>query len=202
VVQYRVADAVKYVLSADKREDILNRLCEASLARVLTRSGIDGVLRDGRAEVTAAMNAELDERLRSYGLGVRVLGVSLTDVQVPMEVQPDFAAAQAALSDKNRKRFEASSRAETMRIAAKGTARSIEEGAKSDAKRVVVLAKARAGSFLTLLGEFGRARHLTVQNLYLDAIRDLTPKIRRKILLTPDEPIDLSIIGSDGRGGR
>ena len=49
VVQYRVADPAKFVLAADDREAILGRLAEASLAQALSRRGVDGALRDGRA---------------------------------------------------------------------------------------------------------------------------------------------------------
>ena len=29
-----------------------------------------------------------------------------------------------------------------------------------------------------------------------DALRDLLPRVRRKLILTPEEPIDLSILGA------
>ena len=59
----------------------------------------------------------------------------------------------------------------------------------------MTLARSRAGRFLALLAEAEKARGLTVRRLYLDTVRDLLPKVRRKLVLTPDEPIDLSILG-------
>ncbi len=200
VVQYRVSDPLRFVLAADRRDDILDRLCEASLARVLTRTRIDGVLRDQRPEVSAELLSDLEKRASQYGLGVRIMGVSLTDVQVPIEVQPDFAAAQTALSDKERRQFEAKTRAETMMIAAKGSAKAIDETARSEARRTVELANARASRFIAILSEFQRARSATAKGLYLTAIRDMTTRVRRKIV-TPDEPVDLSVIGGERPAG-
>ena len=115
----------------------------------------------------------------------------------PAEVQPDFAAAQAAKSDLDRKATEAKSRAETVLIAAKAKARSIENSARAGSARSIDLAQARASRFLALLSESERSRRLTIRRLYLDAVRDLLPKVRRKILLTPQESVDLSVFGVD-----
>ena len=66
--------------------------------------------------------------------------------------------------------------------------------ARARADRAVVLARSRAGRFLALLAEADRARALTVRRLYLDTLRELLPRVKRKLVLTPEEPIDLSII--------
>ncbi len=195
VVQYRVADPVRFVLATDDREFTLSRMAESSLARALSRRGIEAALRDGRADIAIDVRDDLDRASRSYGLGLTILGVSLTDAQPPLEVQPDFAAAQSARSDLERKGNEARSRAETVAIAAKSKARAIDESARAEADRGVALAKARASRFLSLLAEAERSRRLTVRRLYLDSLHDLLPKVRRKILLTPDEPVDLSLFG-------
>ena len=195
VVQYRVADPTRFVTAADDREGTLRRLAESCLARSLGRRGIEGALRDGRAAIAADVQAALDESARRYGLGLAVLGVSLTDAQPPAEVQPDFAAAQSARSDLDRKRNEAKARAEAVLIAAKAKARTTEEAARAGADRAMALAKGRAARFVALLAEAERSRRLTVRRLYLDGLRDGLARVRRKVLLTPDEPVDLSLFG-------
>ena len=197
VVQYRVADPVKFALAADDREGALRRLAEASLARALARRGVDGALRDGRAAIAADVQAALERSAGDYGLGLAVLGVSLTDAQPPVEVQPDFASAQSARSDLDRKRNEARARAEAVLIAARAKARTTEEVARAEADRVVAMARGRADRFVALLAEADRSRRLTVRRLYLDGLRDGLARVRRKVLLTPDEPIDLSLFGPE-----
>ena len=54
-------------------------------------------------------------------------------------------------------------------------------------------AKIIAGA--ALLAEADRSRALTVSRLYRDALRDLLPRVRRKVLMTPDEPVDLGLFG-------
>lgn len=197
VVQYRVADPARFVLAAEGREATLNRLAESCLARALARRGIDGALRDGRAAIADDVRASFDDAARGYGLGLAVLGVSLTDARPPAEVQPDFTAAQSARSDLDRKHHEAEARAESVRIDARAKARAAEEVARAAADRTLTLARGRADRFLALLAEAGRSRGLTVRRLYLDALRDGLARARRKVLLTPDEPIDLSLFGPE-----
>jgi hypothetical protein len=58
-----------------------------------------------------------------------------------------------------------------------------------------VPSRGQAERVLALLAEADRSRALTVRRLYRDALRDLLPRVRRKVLLTPEEPVDLSLFG-------
>jgi len=196
-VQYRVADPVAFALRTGAVEPLLSRLAEASLARALARRGIDTTLRDGRAAAAQDAQAEIDRAARRYGLGVAVLGVSLTDARPPSEVAPDFAAAQSARSEHDRRLNEAKTRAATTVTEARSQARTRLEQARARADRTITLARARAGRFLALLTEAAKARPLTARRLYLETLRDLLPKVRRKIVLTPDDPLDLSVFGAN-----
>ncbi len=196
VVQYRVADPVAFALRAAEADPLLARLAEASLSRSLSRRGIDDALRSGRAEVARDVEADLSRMVGAYRLGVAVLGVSLTDARPPAEVAPDFAAAQTARSTRDRRVNEAKTYEATLLPAARAEARARTERASARADRAVALARARAGRFLAMLDEVDRSRPLTIRRIYRDALRELLPRVRRKLVLTPDEPVDLSVIGA------
>jgi membrane protease subunit HflK len=195
VVQYRVADPVAFVLRTEQFEPLMARLTESCLARALSRRGIDAALRLDRAAIARDVASELARSVAAQRLGVTILGVSLTDARPPGEVAPDFAAAQAARSEHDRRINEAKTYAATTRTAARSQAQARIDRAHALADRTVVLARSSAVRFLSLLAEADRSRALTVRRLYLDTLRDLWPRVRRKLVLTPDEPIDLSILG-------
>ncbi len=111
VLQYRVANPVAFVTRAEDHVALLTRLGESSLTRALSRRGIDAALRTGRAAIARDVEADLRRRLQSYGLGLSILSVHLTDARPPVEVQPDFAAAQAAVSERDRRINEAKTHA-------------------------------------------------------------------------------------------
>jgi membrane protease subunit HflK len=195
IVQYRVADPTAFVLRAADVEPLLTRLTEASLARAMARRGIDGVLRHERAQVVREAEGELVHAIERLGIGLAILGVSLTDARPPGEVASDFAAAQAAQSEHDRRINEARTYAATVLPAAQAQALARTEQAQAKANRAVAMARSRASRFLALLSEADRSRRLTIRRLYLDALRDVLPRVQRKLVLTPEEPIDLSILG-------
>jgi membrane protease subunit HflK len=197
VVQYRVADPSAFVRAGDRVAPLLSRLAGSTLASALAGRSIDAVLHAERSEVARTAASRLADGCDHYGLGLAILGVSLTEARPPAEVEPDFAATQAARSDRERRLREASTMAATTRAAARAEADARITRARANADRTVLLARAHAGRFLALLDEARSERRLTVLRLYRDAIRDLLPHVRRKILLTPDEAVDLSVFGTD-----
>ncbi len=198
VVQYRVADPVPFVLAGDRVEPLLSRLAESSLARALAGRSIDEVLHGHRAEVAREATATLSELSNHCKLGLSILSVQVIEARPPAEVEPDFIAAQAARNVRDQRLSEAKSRAETTRTAAQAEAQARLVRAESAADRLVTLAHARADRFNALLVEVRRDRALTVRRLYRDALQDLLPRLRRKLLIAHDEPVDLSIIEGGG----
>ena len=199
VVQYRVADPAAYVLRAADRDRLLARATEASLARALASRGVDAPLRSGRSDVARDVQEGLARSVERLGLGVAILGVNLTDARPPIEVEPAFLEAQSAQSERDRRIDEAQALAGLTRPAAIATAQGSLDEAHARSERGVALASAQAERFLGLLAEADRSRALTVRRLYRDALRDLLPRVRRKILMTPDEPVDLGLFGTGPR---
>ncbi len=183
VVQYAVSDPHAYVTRALDLGELLPRLAESSLTKTLARRGIDEALRADRAAVAREAQADLSRAVADLELGITVLGLSLTDARPPAEVAPDFAAAEAAQSDRDRRTREAHSYAVALLPAADASARVTLDEAHARADRAVAIAGSRSSRFLALLAEADRARSLTVRRLYLDALREILPRVRRKVVV-------------------
>ncbi|WP_435010572.1 protease modulator HflK [Tundrisphaera lichenicola] len=196
VVQYRVSHPISFVLRSEDRDRLLVRMTEASATRALATRGIDQPLRSGRSEIAREIQTSLASSADALDLGVSILGINLTDARPPIEVEPAFAEAQSAQSERDRKLVEAASLARNMRPATLASAGTRIDEANARASRSAEMARAQAGRFLTLLAEADRSRPLTIRRLYRDALRELMPRVRRKILMTPDEPVDLGLFGS------
>ena len=197
VIQYRVADPPAFALRSADAKRLLTRSAEAALTRALSRVGIDAALREGRPLAAREVEADLARSADRLGLGVAILGVSLTDARPPAEVQADFDAAQSAQSGRDRRLQEAQSYGDATLFHADAAGHSRIDAAHADADRTAALARAKAEAFLALLAEADRSRRLTVRRIYLDALRDILPRVGRKLVLTPDEPVDLSILGAE-----
>ena len=130
-----------------------------------------------------------------HHLGLEILGVSLTDARPPAEVAAEFSAAQSAESSRDRRITDAGTEAETRLTAARASAQSLVEKARTAAQNKLVASRAQAEKFLALLAEVRRARELTCQRVYLDAMTSLLSKVRRKVVLPPGDSVDLSVLG-------
>ncbi|MFO0955932.1 MAG: SPFH domain-containing protein [Isosphaeraceae bacterium] len=201
-VQYRIDDPLAYLTSARDTPAILARLAESDLAASIARSTIDDALAAGGAAVSAEAEARLRSDADAQRLGLAILGVRLTYLRPPGEVQADFDAAQSERSRADRARIEAESRARVLESEARAAASARETAALAKADRAVSTASAKADRFEALLEEARRDRQLTARRLYRDALRDLMPKVGRKVVVGDDEPVDLSVLGIDGPPGR
>ena len=197
-LQYRVVDPVAHALTGERASDLLCRAAEASLVRALARRGVDAVLRADRGPTARETRDTLQAIADRHRLGVLILGVSLTDARPPAEVAADFVEAQAAESRRD-DRIQVARAYESVQAAtAASRGEALRESGRADASRTLLEARAEADRFLALLAEVRRSRTLTVQRLYIETIPSLLGRVRRKLILPPGEPLDLTVMDSTG----
>jgi membrane protease subunit HflK len=194
-VQYRVARPVDYVVRVDQIEPLLATSAEASVSRALAVRGVDAVLRSDRQAVAREVERDLQSAADRYQSGISILGVSLTDAHPPTEVEADFAAAQSAESERNRRVNEAESYGETTATASRAAAQAKVDAAHTAAQQTVLIAQADAQRFLLLLTEAARSRSLTMRRLYIESMQSLLDGVKRKVVLPPGGDIDLTVLG-------
>jgi membrane protease subunit HflK len=194
-VQYRVRDPANFVLRAERVEPILIRAAEAAIAAALSHRGVDAVLRVERQQVADLAQRDLQLAADRLALGVTILGVSLIDTRPPAEVAADFAAAQAAESERDRRTNDAWTYMEVQATTAASEGRAAIDAGRAAAERALVSARAEAQHFLALFAAAQRSRSLTVRRLYIESIQALLDRVKRKLILPPGESIDLTVLG-------
>jgi membrane protease subunit HflK len=195
-VQYRVVRPADFVLRSEQVEPLLTMAAEASVSRAIAVRGVDAVLRSDRQAIARDVEHDLETAADRYSLGVMLLGMSLTDARPPKEVEADFAAAQSAESQRDRRINEATSYAETTSTAARSMAQAKLESAHAVAERTVLSARAGGQRFTALLAEADRSRSLTMRRLYIESLQSLLGRVKSKLILSPGEAIDLTILGT------
>jgi len=201
-IQYRAANPADYVLRAEQLEPLLSRLAEAALTRAMAARSVDGVLRSERQAVAQDVERGLQSTSEAYHLGVAILGVNLTHTRPPGEVEADFAAAQSAESQRERRINEARSYAETTATTARSRAQAILEAAHAAAERRTLTTSAQAERFCVLLAEAQRARSLTIRRIYIESLQALLDRVKAKIVLPPGDSVDLTVLGSQDEPAR
>lgn len=197
-LQYRVSDAVARAILGEGSEDLLARAAEAGLSRALARRGVDATLRSDRGRIAQEVRDELQSVADSNRLGIRILGVSLTDARPPSEVAADFAEAQAAES-RREGRIQVARSYESVQVAtAAARGEAVRESARAEANRLLLAARADADRFLALLAEARKSPDLTRRRIYIESVQAMLEGVRRKLILPPGQSLDLTVLGRPG----
>jgi membrane protease subunit HflK len=134
-------------------------------------------------------------------LGVRILGVSLTDARPPVEVAADFAEAQQAESRRDDRINVARTYEAVQQATAVSRGEALREAARAEAGRTRFAARAEADRFLALLAGARRSPDLARRRLYIETVQSLLERVRRKLILPPGDSVDLTVLGLGDRAG-
>jgi membrane protease subunit HflK len=169
-VQYRVADAQKYLYQVSDPDKTLKDMVESALREVVGRNNMDFVLTEGRNEVVSKVQALAQEKLDDYQAGLMVTSINLQDAQPPEQVQAAFSDVVKAREDRERLINEAEAYANDILPKARGQASRMLEESRAYYDRVIAEATGRASRFASVQTEYEKAPEVTRKRLYIDAI--------------------------------
>lgn len=213
VVQYRIADLQSFLFEVDDPGDsdrgipsgrpdgrTLRDIAETALRQVVGSRNIDDVLTTEKEQVQTEVLLKMRELSADYHTGIDVLQVLLQNVNPPLEVQSAFEDVVRAREDKARliNLAEAYQAAEIPK--ATGEAAKITEAAKGFKQGRIARAQGEADGFDAILEGYLRSPDITRQRLYLEAMEEILPGVRKFILsdsgVLPFLPLDGGISGS------
>ncbi|MFO0959433.1 MAG: FtsH protease activity modulator HflK [Isosphaeraceae bacterium] len=192
-LQYRVADPAAFLFGSAKAEQALALEAESALSQSLASRGIDDLLTTGRNEVADQIVRLVQSRADRDGLGVSIRAARLSRVSPPSPVAPAFADADRARSDRRQKITQADEYRDRAMADARGLQREIADKAAADRDRLVRVAQGESERFRKVLAEASKAPEATRNRLYLEAIGEILPRFRRKVVVEPGNA-DLGIV--------
>lgn len=169
-VQYRIKDAKDFIFNVRGPDETLKQATESALRAVIGKSKMDFVLTEGRSEVVAKTQTELQKMLDDYGTGIVVTSVNLVEAQPPEEVQGAFSDAIKAREDEQRFINEAQAYSNEVIPKARGAASRIVQESEAYKERVKSEAEGDASRFNQLLAVYKIAPEVTRKRLYLETM--------------------------------
>jgi membrane protease subunit HflK len=166
---------------------------ESELARRIARSEVDAVLTTEKLAIQDAVLAAAQKRLNDYRAGVRLSSVNIETVAAPPEAAGAFRDVASARADTARIVSEAESYANDLLPRARGEARQMTESAEAYRASRINEAGGDAARFTAVAAEYAKAPEVTSSRLYIEALEQILPKIR-KLILDPNSHLDVSII--------
>jgi membrane protease subunit HflK len=194
VVQYRIADPVKYLYNMREPLRTLRDLSESVMRRIVgNRIGSD-VLTVGRVEIASTAREEIQSAMDQYDNGIRIVTVELQDVVPPPRVQPAFNEVNEARQELERMINDATRQANEAIPRAEGTAKRVNSEAEGYATERVNRALGESGRFSDVLLEYGRVPAVTRSRLYLEALDEALPRIGSVIVVQGSQMSPLPLL--------
>ncbi|MCK5122313.1 MAG: FtsH protease activity modulator HflK, partial [Methylococcales bacterium] len=139
-------------------------------------SDMDFVLTEGRSEIVADIQAEIQKVMDSYKSGIIITTVNLQDAQPPEQVQGAFEDAIKAREDEQRFINEAEAYSNEVIPVARGAASRKTQEAEAHKERVIAQATGEVSRFSQLLKEYKKAPKITRQRMYLESMEEVLSK--------------------------
>jgi membrane protease subunit HflK len=205
VVQYRIQEPRQYLFGVREPGLTLRDASEAVMREVVGDRTVDEVLTVGRQQIEEEALLKLKAIAERYGLGVMIMQVQLKNVHPPRAVQGSFNEVNQAQQEKEQAINMANGEYNKAVPQAKGRADQSILEAEGYALKRVNEARGSAERFQSLLFEYEKAPEVTRQRLYLETMREVLPRVERKVVV--DEklggPLQLLNLekGAEKKGG-
>jgi membrane protease subunit HflK len=193
VVQYSVGLPADYLFRAVDVAQMARVAVEAELARQVARSEVDAILTTQKLAIQDAVLARSQKRLNDYRVGVTLSTVNIESVTAPPEAAEAFRDVASARADTSRIVSQAQSYANDLLPRARGKARQMTESAEAYRSTRVNEAAGDAARFSAVAAEYAKAPAVNGERLYIEAMEQILPKIR-KLIVDPNGNLDLTII--------
>ncbi|MFH0945601.1 MAG: FtsH protease activity modulator HflK [Planctomycetota bacterium] len=200
-VQYKIKDPEAFLFNVRDPKTTLRAISESAMRAVVGDRSVSEVLTVGKAEIEVEAERMLQEILDEYKAGIQIRRVKLQDVFPPDQVKPAFTDVEAAKQERETSILEANQAYKKAIPAAEGNAAKaigFAEGYKIDR---VNRARGEAERFTKILAEYQKAPEVTRQRLYLEAIAEVLPRIKRKIVIDDELSGILPLLNLTEKGG-
>src|SRR5450631_4757716 len=180
-VQYTQPDPLKLLFKVRDVEETLTQVSESAMREAIGQASLDKALaRD--PGITDRVRVLLQRTLDNYDMGIRILSVNLTDVNVPEAVQD--AQRDALKADKDRQRYqqEAELYRNDVLPRARGAAAKQVQDAEAYRLQVLAVAQGETSRFDQVLTQYEHSPAVTRERMYLEAMENVYKNSRKVIV--------------------
>ena len=182
IVQYRINEPYQYLFKVKDVGATLRDLSESTMRLVVGDRSINEVI-SKREEIAAQAKELLQKEMDEAETGIYVTTIEMKKTNVPEPVQPSFNEVNQAIQEKEKMIYQAREEYNKLIPQAKGQAEKTIKAAEGYALDRVNRSKGDASRFLAQYEEYAKAKDITRRRLYLEALREVFPKLGDKYIV-------------------
>jgi len=201
VVQYRIAEPLKFLFQIRDPRRTLRDVSESVMREVVGDRTVDEVITIGRQEIEVEALTKMQALAGKYELGVSIDQVQLKDVNPPKPVQESFNEVNQAQQEKEKLINEARRAYNKVIPLAEGERDQRTREAEGYRLKRVNEAEGDVARFNSILAEYLKAPEVTRRRIYLETMQEVLPKLRSKIILDKEGRQILPLLQLDSEKG-
>jgi len=181
-VQYRITDAAAYLFNTDSQKDTIRLAFESVLRRNIQNKNLDVALVT-KEEIANEIKPELQAKLNTYGLGIVIDSVKLTDVLLPAEVQEAYDNVNISKNERDALILDADKYENEQLPKANANATVLINDAKAYKERKVAEARGDVLAFEQILINYNTSKEITTTRLFIETMENILSKTEKKFII-------------------
>lgn len=162
-VRWKIRDPEKYLFELANPEDTVRQVAESAMRQVMAQVNLQDAIGEGRLEIQAQVQQEMQETLNAYNSGIEMRGVEIKRADPPEEVNEAFKEVTAAQQD----------------------AQSYINQARAYALELTAQAQGEAEAFNKVYAEYRLAPTVTKRRMYYETMESVLQGVDKTIVETP-----------------
>jgi len=201
VVQYRIAEPVKFLFEVREPSETLRYVSESVMREVVGDRTVDEVITIGRQEIESEALTKMQALSTKYAMGISIDQVQLKNINPPEPVQESFNEVNQAQQEKEKLINEA--RRDYNKVIPLAEGEKDQRIREADGYRLKRINEAEgdAARFNALLTEYSKAPDVTRRRIYIETLQDVLPGIRSKIIVDEQTRGILPLLNLDTQKG-
>ncbi len=196
VAQYSVSEPRDYLFQSVDVGKVVGAAVESELARRLAHTPVDNIMTTDKVAIQNDVLQAAQQCLQGYRVGVSLASINIENVAPPPDAADAFRDVAGARADAIRIVNEAQGYANDLLPRAHGEAEQMSQAAQAYKGGKINRALGDAARFEAVAAEYAKAPQVTGTRVYLEAIEQILPKLR-KLIVDSSGNLDLSIIGKE-----
>ena len=185
VLQYTIENPADYLFSVKNNELILKNMIGSTIVHTLASRSVDEILTHGKRIMAVSIKEALQQRLDAIKSGLGITFVELKEVTPPEIVQSYFNEVINAQIDKKKYITTAESYRNEQILKANAQANRLLQEAAAYRTKVMAEADGETKRFLEQLKQVNHNLLTTRQQIYMQFVKNIWPKIKEKYIVEP-----------------
>ncbi len=200
IIQYKITDPVAYYYNVDDQEGTIRLAFESALRRNVQNQDLDNALIN-KDSIAREILPDMTRKLSTYGSGITITEVKLTDVLLPEDVQFAYDDVNIASNEKDSNKSQAEKYANEMLPKARADAYQLVQEAEAYKAEKVAQAKGDVENFNQVYEKYRVSQEITKKRLYIETMEKILGNVNEKYIIDIDNDNVLKFLPLETKGG-